>query len=152
VENRNGSRGSRPAALSEVRRNGDTAASSVAWFVIVLTLAGCVTATERQQQMSAAMDECAKAKTAFARVQCNNEAENRIYAGHVTPLMLYKQAAALNIAERLDRGVITEQQAKAEMAMVFAKISAQEEAQEAARAQAVGQAMQNAGAALQSIR
>jgi hypothetical protein len=129
-------------------------------FVVVIalssSLAGCLTLAqqqqqERNQQFLAAAKECiATNKTAFAKIQCENAAESRIW-GRETALMAWKHAENLKIALRLDKGEISKEQASIEFKEVQAKIKLQAEQiaeAEAERRAAVSAALIEAGAGL----
>lgn len=94
----------------------------IACIVLALTLAGCVTDQEREQQMFAAIEQCkSSTKTRVERTRCANEADNRIFGGE-TPLMAYKHAEALRIAVRIDKGEITPQEGEAEFQKAMAQL------------------------------
>ena len=97
--------------------------------VVGLALAGCVSTRQVKQDVDAAKDAC-RAQTFATKValaRCINSAEMKLSAVYdKTDLLQLRLASRLAIAEKQDRGEISDAQAELEFAQVNAQIGTQE--------------------------
>jgi hypothetical protein len=110
-------------------------------------LSGCMTAAARQQQLAASADECRRTtKTHFARAQCF-KADRRVFGEN--PLLAIKYATRLQLAVKIDKGELSEQEAQAQFAAAMAQLQMQAAAQQQAAMADFGNRLERAGAYLQ---
>jgi hypothetical protein len=115
---------------------------------LAASLGGCMTAAEQQQQLAASADECRRTtKTHFARAQCFNEADRRVFGEN--PLLAVKYATRLQLAVKIDKGELSEQEAQAQFAAAMAQLQMQAAAQQQAAVADFGNRLERAGAYLQ---
>jgi hypothetical protein len=118
-----------------------------------LALTGCVTAEQaalQQQTIAAAESYCRETtKTHFQRAQCFNSREASFFPGN--PMLAARAAKRLEIAVKVDKGTLSEQEGEAEWATATAQWQLQAAAQQQAAAADFGNRMERAGGYLQSI-
>jgi hypothetical protein len=98
-------------------------------LLLATGLAGCISAQEREQQAAAAAERCkATTKTHVEQARCTNAEQTRLSSGNRNvDLMHYWQSVKLELADKLDRGEITEVQAEAQLKRLQAQLEAEEQ-------------------------
>jgi hypothetical protein len=98
--------------------------------------------------LTAAADECRRTtKTHFARAQCFNEADRRAFGEN--PLLAMKYATRLQLAVKIDKGELSEDEAQAQFAAAMAQLQMQAAAQQQAAMANFGNSLERAGWYLQ---